>query len=463
MPGLHVWTLSHGATGTLILCFLARVYLFAVNPIINPDGFLYIQQAKALHHGLFNQVLDCYEYLSPYPIFIAMVYRVVGDWVLSAQWINIFFGTLTIIPLYWLLKRFFQDATAWVTAMVYALLPAYVLVSRDVLRGPSFWFFAVTGLYLFVLHQEARRTRWLLLSSICFAMGAWSRIEGSLFIIVSSVFLLFLNGKHRWKDILVFLAPYIAVAAIGILFAQLQGIHLMELLKPGRILSRPIEFFSRYGTLRAQLKLIYDTDLVNAAPYFFPRVRNLVWFIALGTLIIQLAETLLYLFFILLAVGMVSGTAQLRTDRRVAYLWTLSILGLVLLYSQIIYNWAMTSRFLAVFLFPAFIFMGAGIERMTAFLSSRFRLRGNAGCAIMCAIIMALLLPKNLRANFAEGKLVFKQIGSYIAERENHSRPVSVCGAFKRVRAIHFFANVDVSGHPVSKKVPYSIVRIRID
>ena len=448
ITGVHSWNLSFGAAITVVLGFLVRVYLFARNPIINPDGILYIQQAKALYFGLFDQVLNCYYYLSPYPLLVAFWYRFLGDWVIAAQWVNIIFSTLTIIPLFWLLKRFFPDSNAWITAMVYALLPAYALAGTWVIRDPVFWFFAVTGLYFFILHMEKRSFLWLMLSSICFAAGAWFRMEGSLFILVSSLFLLYSGKKHLWKDLAVFMAPYVIAATAGILLVHFRDIDLMELLKPERLLSRPLDFFTQYSTLRAQLKTLYDNDLVNSAPFFFQRVRNLIWLIALGTLLVQLAETLFYLFFILLAVGMVTWTKRLKTDPRVVSLGTLSILSLALLYSQIIYNWAMTSRFLAVFLFPAFIFIGAGIERMATFLSSRFHLRGNHVYAIIVVIILSLLLPKILRTNSDEDKLVYREIGAYIAGREDNSRVISICGGFKQVKTIHFFANVNFPGAP---------------
>jgi hypothetical protein len=448
MPGVHVWKLSYGAAGVLLLGFLARVYLLAHNPIINPDGFLYIQQAKALYYGLFDKVLNCYQYLSPYPFLVALMYKILGNWVLAGQWVNICFGTLTIIPLYWLLKRFFKETTAWITTMVYALLPSYVFISRDVLRGPIFWFFGVTGLYLFILHIEKRQPFRLLLSSICLAVGTWSRIEGGLFIIVSAGFLLLLNGKHRLKDLSIFIAPYIFVAIVGMLAAHFRGVDLIVLLNPGRLTSRLTGFFENYSTLREQLKSLYSSDNVINADYFFPAVRHVVWFIALGVLIVQMAETFVYFFLLVLLIGLVSWTNRLRTDRRVAYLLILSLSGFALLYAQVIYNWIMNSRFLAVLLFPAFIYIGAGIEKIIVFLSSSLRLRNNLEYAVMCAIILAFLLPKNLWANFAQGKLVFRQIATYITEREHFTRPVSVCGAFQRVKVIHFFANVDFPGAP---------------
>jgi hypothetical protein len=446
--GVHAWRLSYGAAGVLLAGFLTRIYLLTHNPIVNPDGFYYIQQAKALHYGLFGQILNCYKYLSPYPIFIALAYRLLGNWVLAAQWVNIFFGTLTIIPLYWLLKRFFEEKTAWISVMVYALLPAFVLVSSDLLRGPTFWFFGTAGLYLFTLYLENRRPLPLLLSSICFAVGAWSRIEGGLFIIVSAAFIMLLNRGHRLRDLALFLVPYFLAGAAGLLAAHLRGLDLQELLKPERLFVYITGFFDNYRLLREQLRPLADIKTVINAGSFFPEVRHLVWLIALDALIVQMAETLFYFFFLVLIVGLTVWTARIKNDRRVAYLWILSLSGFALLYAQIIYSWYMTSRFLAVFLFPAFIFMGAGIEWITGFLSSRCRLRGNWGNAAMVLLILAFLLPKNLWANFEPDKLVFHEIADYIVGREHFTRPVSVCGAFKRIRVIHFFANVDFPGAP---------------
>lgn len=437
------WSISRCALCILIMGFIARVYLFAVNPIINPDGFLYIQQSKALYFGLFDQVLACYKYLSPYPILIALFYRVLGDWVTAGQWVNIIFGTLAILPLYWLLKRFFTDNIACLAVIVFALLPSCVEASTWIIRGPLFWFFSLMGLFLFVLILEKPRSSLLVLSSTCFAIGAWSRIEGSLFIIVSAIFLLFVDRKNRLKNLIAFLLPYIFAGMAGAFASHLTDIDLMALLKPGRILTRPMEFFTHYGMLREQLKTLYDTQLVSSADYFFPRVRNLIWWIALGTFLTQAAETLLYLFLILLVIGFVSWMPRIKSDRRTTYLFVLFVLSIALLYSQIIVNWVMNSRFLLIFLFPAFVFIGAGIGQMISLLKQRFQF-GDARIYLMVgAIFLALLLPKTIFSNYDKGKLVFREIGNFIAARENDARVISVCGAFKQVRTIQFFVNVD--------------------
>lgn len=441
-------TFSVCAMGVLTLGLLARIWLFLRIPLINPDGFLYIQQAKAIYYGLFSSVLDCYMYLSPYPLLIAAGKWVTGDWVTAAQWINIIFGTLVLVPLYLLLRRFFSDPAACLTVLAFALLPAYVMVSRDVLRDPCFWFFSMTGLYLFVRNLETPKVRYLLFSSLCLAMGAWARIEGSLFILVSAGFLLLFSGTRRWKETTVFLSPYLIAILAGILFSLMLDIQLSSLLKPERVLSRATDFFFRYEMLRDHLKGLRETWPFVESMYFFQEVRNLLWLVALAVLATQIIETLLYVLFIPLVIGFCAWMPKIRDDRRIAYLGVLCLMALALLYTQIIYNWVMTGRFTAVFLFPAAVFMGAGVNWLMEGLQSWFNWRKNRAVAVICMVTLAFLLPKTLRANYDDRLVTHQKIGFYIAELEKSRRPVSVCGAFRKIDAINFFANLQTEAAP---------------
>jgi len=432
----------------IFLGFAARLYLFYHNPIINPDGYLYIQQAKALYFGLFDQLLSCFDYLSPYPLAIAAAYPIAGDWVVAAQSVNILFSTLTLVSLYGLLRCFLPHASAVLTLTVYALLPVYVLVGRDVMRDPIYWFFAVTGLYCFACYMERRRPLMLLASSLFFAIGAWARIECSLFILVSAVFIPFSGTRKKWIDLGIFLSPYAVLCFAGVLIWQLNGINLQAFLKAERLFSRPFDFITKYNELRAEIKALYDLDVVKVGPYFFPRVRNLVWLIALGTLFVTIVETLFYVFFIFLLIGMVACSRIVRRDRRLMYLFVLSMLALVLLYTQILFNWSMTSRFLSVFLFPAAVFIGTGMEKSALSLSRRFRISAKSGCALICLLALVIFVPKTLRANFARDKLIYPAIGRQIARLEENKRAVSVCGTFKRVKVVHFHANLNYPGAP---------------
>ncbi len=432
----------------IFLGFASRLYLFNQNPVINPDGYLYIQQAKALYFGLYDQLLSCYLYFSPYPLAIAAAYPIAGDWVVAAQGVSIFFSTLVLFSLYGLLRCFLPCASAVSTLAVYALLPVHVLVGRDVLRDPMYWFFAVTGLYCFVCYMEKRRPLLLFASSLFFAIGAWARIECSLFILVSAVFIPFTGTRKKWIDLGIFLSPYVVLCLVGVVIWQISGVDLQGSIKVERIFTRPFDFLASYNELRAELKTLYHLDAVTDGSYFFPRVRNLVWLIALGTLVVTIVETLLYVVFIFLVMGMAGCARIVGSDRRWMYLFVLSLLALVLLYTQILYNWSMTSRYLSVFLFPAAVFIGKGMEKGALLLSRRFRVSARIGCALVCLVALAIFIPKNLRATFARDKLIYPAIGRHIAQLEENKRAVSVCGAFKRVRVVNFHANLNYPGAP---------------
>jgi len=117
------------------------------------------------------------RYLSNYSILIVLAYKIFGDWVVAAKSVSLFFGTITLIPLYFLLDRFFKKEIALVATLAFALIPIFVAKSVDVVRDPIYWFFSVLGLYLFVSQIEKRNYLYLILSSLFFLMAAWARIR----------------------------------------------------------------------------------------------------------------------------------------------------------------------------------------------------------------------------------------------------------------------------------------------
>lgn len=437
------WKLTGTAVLIVLLGLAARIYTYRAIPLINIDGVLYIQQAQALYYGLWDSVIACYEYLPNYPFFIAGAYGILGDWVLAGQAVSIFFGTLVQIPVYWMLRRFFDEQTSNLTLLIFALLPPFVFLSRDVMRDPTYWFFAMTGLYLFVLQLEEKKTLYGFLASLCMMMGAWARIEGMLYIFTAIICLTFFRLERKWRHLFSFLLPFLGLLCIGVIYIYTAHIDPLELLKPERLISRPAEFFGKYREIRQNLKLLADQNLPEFSPYFFPRVRNLIWLIALGTLVSQIVEALFYVFPIPLIWGFAKARPYIRTDRRLIYFTLTAALSLVVLYSQIIYNWAMTSRFTALFLFPCLIFTGFGVQHFMNALKQGCRMKEQTCIILACILIIGISLPKTLMAVYVKDKMVFRDIGQFIEKKEKNRRVVSVAGSFWRVRFVHFYANVN--------------------
>jgi 4-amino-4-deoxy-L-arabinose transferase-like glycosyltransferase len=445
---LHDWRISRTAILAIILGLAIRLYSFTYVPLVNPDGYLYIQQAKALYYGLLDAILSCYQYLSPYPIFISLNYRIFGDWVIAAKVVSLFFGTMTLIPVYWLLRRFYNEITSSLALLCFALIPPLIVVSRQLLRDPVYWFFVMMGLYLFVLHIEKRRRLLTLLSSICFIMGAWARIEGTVFILISMIYLLLTKHEHKWQHLIFFLLPFVVLSLLAAVYQSFLDANIIAFLKPGRLMQRVQGVFVNYKGLRQSLADLEALRPKGFSPEFFPTIRNLLWLIPLGILAVQIVETLFYIFFIILVLGIIKSAHRIPKDSRLIYLVTLSVVALIALYAQMMVFWWMSSRFTVLFLFPAFVFMGAGIEAIVAFTHRRFKLKQSVGYVLICLIVLLVALPKTLRASYIRDKLVFREIGTLISIREKNRRAVSVAGAFKRVRAVHFYANLNYHGAP---------------
>src|SRR4030042_4277700 len=79
--------------GIFLLSFAARLYAFFNTSVINPDGVLYINQAKAILNNDWKLAKNCgYDFISLYHLLIPIFYRIFGDWVIAAKSNFIFLG-----------------------------------------------------------------------------------------------------------------------------------------------------------------------------------------------------------------------------------------------------------------------------------------------------------------------------------------------------------------------------------
>jgi hypothetical protein len=426
----------------VVLGFALRLYAFLGTPVINPDGTIYIQQAKAIHYGLWDQVLACYTYLSSYPLLVALSYRVFEDWVVSAKVVSLAFGTATLIPLYLLLRRFWGVSVSVMALLIFAVSPSFVELSREVIRGPIFWFFAVLGLYLFVRHMETQSIAHLFLASISFLMGSWARTEGLLFILVVLLYLLFSGGEHRWRRMTAFvLPPLIVTLAVGALLWSFQ-LRLGDLFAAKKIAALAGGPVTSYQELRETLEIMKDNPPKGIPRYFLDKVRNLVWLVALGAVGVEIVRAFFLPFFLIFVAGLPGTAKTMREDSRIRFLALMSVCALPLLYAQVLHSWAMFTRFAAVFLFPAFVVVGFGVQRITGFLEHKLGLRLSAAYGLLLVAVLLVAVPKDLRSQDRLEKVVFKDIGEYIGEQKEDLRPVAVGAGFKEVRLIHFYAHV---------------------
>jgi 4-amino-4-deoxy-L-arabinose transferase-like glycosyltransferase len=432
----------------LILGFLVRLFACLNTAIINPDGTLYIHKARALFYGQPEQAQSCGpSYFSVYPILIAWAYRILHNWVAAARSVSLFFGSLTLIPVYLLVRRFSASLVSAMCVLVFALIPTLVDSSADAVKDPIAWFFVGFGLYLFVLQLEKDGWVYLFLSSVCYLVASLARVDSILCLIVSCLYILFGRQQRKMQKILCFLAPVLIAVLLGIPAAKAMGINVMNAFRISEAIAKITAFVGSYSTLRATLASLIEQHQSGTLPFFLEKVRQLVLFIDLGTLLKYLLDSLFYPFFLLFLLGLARLREGLKSDRRIRYLAVLSCFSLVLLYFHLLETWITETRFFVVFMLSTAIFMAFGIEKSARFIHDRFHISTRSAFSILCLLILAFGLAKDLKQR-EEGKLVFKQIGELIARREGNRRVIGIFAFEPCIAWVSFYANLDYKGAP---------------
>lgn len=431
----------------LILGLLLRLYAGQQTGIINSDGAIYIHQARAIYYGLWDAVNSCtLTYPSITTLSIAAFYGIFGDWVTAAIAVSIFYGTLTFIALFLLAARFFDRETSALITLIYAMTPVLVDGSIDITRDPAYWLFAVLGLY-FLSCQKRHTALFLLLSSLSLILATWTRVESFVMIAVAVAYL-FLDGRKKpVRRALIFLLPVMAVLAAAI------GSQLW--LHPGRINwyrlaeipDRAAIALSQYDALRANLAELASHPPLGIPAEFFDNVRDILWLVGFGVIFQNILETYFYPFFLIHLMGLGNIRQKIGRDRRVLYFCLLVPAAFLLLYFYLFHRWEMENRWFALALFPSFIFLGYGLEKLIAFVQAKFNMRKGMALALIGLLILAFTLPKNMKAR-EEDKVIFKNIGEVIASLEGNAKKIEILTVGSSSRWISFYANVRFPGAP---------------
>ena len=436
----------------ILFGFAIRLFSFHYTYIINPDGVLYIHQARAIYYGLRDSVLSCeMGYLSNYSILIVLAYKIFGDWVVAAKSVSLLFGTATLIPLYLLLNRFFKKEIALIAILIFALIPVFIDKSVDGVRDPVYWFFSVLGLYLFVSQIEKRNYLYLILSSLCFLMAAWARIEAVLFILVSFIYILFVRQDRKIQKTSIFAMPIVLILLSGMFGLMIFNMPVSNFHRGYDVITKFSGPLIEYRNLRASLAELMNQPFGGNLPAFLHKARNLVWLISLGTLLRYAVKAYFHPFFLIFIIGLGGIWARIKRDNHILYLALIAASALILLYMHVLQTWMMFHRFFAIFIFPSFIFVGFGLEKIIHFLRSRFNLKAHIALSIICLLILAFALPKNLKPRETD-KLVFREIGELIADREGNDKEIRVATSLHLIRWISFYANMDYKGAPCPGK-----------
>lgn len=436
-----------------------RLAALAQITIINPDGILYINQARAIWSGQWGLVDQCQlPYVSLYSFLIAFGYHLVPDWVLSGQLVSVACGMGMLVILYQLVRLFFDQIISSLTILLLAFTPIFVRYSVDVMRDALFWFLFSLALWLFVLHihkkTSPRYMYWLLSgSSMAILLASWSRIEAIVLLPVSLLFLCVYREKNKLQRLLAFTVPVIGVAVIGAVVTLTGDRDVFALVRLDEIVRKFSEPIQAYETLRAELKQLADGYGFSLLGNYLESSYHTIWMTALGTLTANAAEAFFYPYLIFYVAGWKEGVRRARSLPEYQYMFLLLACSFVVLFVHTQHHWVATYRFMTLLIFPSCLLAGLGIQRVHGFLMRTGKLtRAQAG-VVLAVVVVMVSLSKNIQKIEAD-KEVYVRIASTVASLTSTEHPVVIAAKSSvAARWITFYANVEKKGLACSQPV----------
>jgi 4-amino-4-deoxy-L-arabinose transferase-like glycosyltransferase len=141
----------------MLLATAVRLYLVRQYFCISSDGVRYIQAAQDFYAGNVTAGLSSL-YPPLYPLMIAVLYPLIGDWEVAGQFWSLLAGVLVLIPLFLLLRRIYGTHVAVVGAFLAAIAPFLARYSAHVRSESPFILLSTVALLLF--HAAIKDRLW---------------------------------------------------------------------------------------------------------------------------------------------------------------------------------------------------------------------------------------------------------------------------------------------------------------
>ena len=186
-----------------ITSLIFRLYFLPLDVPFLSDAFLYFSYAHDLN--ITNQFPNGYNFTNNgWPTLIGIIFNFFPTTdliqLMNAQRIiSVIISTLTIIPAYYLCKRFFSNNLALIGVCIFIFEPRIIINSLLGITDPLYIFLIASSLALFF----SKNKNYLYLSFACIAFSILVRYEGIIwFGILSVLFFIHYKSKFNYRVIL---------------------------------------------------------------------------------------------------------------------------------------------------------------------------------------------------------------------------------------------------------------------
>lgn len=435
-----------------------RLIALAQMAIINPDGILYIQQAKAISAGQWHLLDQSLPYVSLYPFLIAWLQHLVPDWILSGQLISLCFGMGMLLVVYQLLRLFHNPSISYLTTLLFALTPVFVRYSVDVMRDALFWFFFSLSLWLVLLHicrnASTPKPSVLLVASNCtILLAAWSRIEAIVLLPATCLFLVFARSERNFRHMLLFLLPSICLAGIGLGIALESSRNVLALVRIDEVIRKFTESINAYYLLRDELKELADSYGFSLLGNYLQNSYHTIWGAAIAGIIANIMESFFYPYVIFYMVGLKKWCQRTYRMQEYQYVTMVLVCSLILLFVHFTQSWVMTYRFIAILIIPSSVLSGIGIQRIVDILADMLNIGIKKAIVMVAFFIFFVSLWKNIQI-FEADKAVYVTIANKIASMDNSENCIIVASKPSPPQTwITFYANRNIDNPCVDRTI----------
>ena len=168
---------------SMVVAATIRLYLAWQYFCISSDGVRYIRAAQDFYVGNIKAGLSSL-YPPLYPLMIAALYPLIGDWEVTGQVWSIATGVFVLIPLYLLLQRIYGTDVAVVGAFLAATAPFLARYSAHVRSESPFVLLITVALLLFCMAIKDRLRGRFFYGGLIAGLAYLMRPEGIAFLVI---------------------------------------------------------------------------------------------------------------------------------------------------------------------------------------------------------------------------------------------------------------------------------------
>lgn len=162
------------------LAAFMRLQLAEGTYLMNVDSPGYLVPAQSVNTvGLFGALASSGEPHPGYPVLVALLQRVVGDYEAAGLIIAVLFGSLAVLPI-WAAARHYSPAAGWAAAILYAVHPHFVDAQSEIMTDSTSHFFIACALWGFARWVVEGRWSGLVITGVAIPLTWAVRLDGAI-------------------------------------------------------------------------------------------------------------------------------------------------------------------------------------------------------------------------------------------------------------------------------------------